>query len=122
MPKTPEITIVDDDASVRMAVSRLVRSLGYVAHAFPSADEFLKSQELESTSCLIADVQMPRMSGTELQDLLRSQNRHLPIIFITAFPEENIKSRAMHSGAISFLAKPLDGPSLIKQIQRALKP
>jgi FixJ family two-component response regulator len=118
--KTPEVAIVDDDASVRTAVSRLVRSLGYVAHAFSSAEEFLKSQELDSASCLIADVQMPRMSGLALQNLLRNQNRHLPIIFITAFPEENIRLRAMHAGAVSFLTKPLDGQTLIKQIHRAI--
>jgi FixJ family two-component response regulator len=120
LPQAPEISIIDDDASVRTAVSRLVRSLGYVANAFASAEEFLNSGQLDTTSCLIADVQMPHMSGIELQDLLRRQARQLPIIFITAFPEPNIRARAMNGGGIGFLAKPIDGESLIKHIQAAV--
>ena len=120
MPQAPEISIIDDDASVRTAVSRLVRSLGYVATTFASAEEFLNSAQLDTASCLIADVQMPHMSGLELQDLLRRQARQLPIIFITAFPELNIKARAMNGGGIGFLAKPIDGESLIKHIQAAV--
>jgi FixJ family two-component response regulator len=120
LPQAPEISIVDDDASVRTAVSRLVRSLGYVANAFASAEEFLNSVQLDTTSCLIADVQMPHMSGLELQDLLRRQARQLPIIFITAFPEPNIRARAMNGGGLGFLAKPIDGESLIKHIQAAV--
>jgi FixJ family two-component response regulator len=115
-----EVSIIDDDASVRAAVSRLVRSLGYIANAFPSAEEFLSSPQINTASCLITDVEMPRMSGMELQDLLSSQGRQIPIIFITAFPEENIRARALHAGAIGFLAKPIDGTALIKQIQTAL--
>lgn len=120
MPLAPEISIIDDDASVRTAVSRLVRSLGYIANAFASAEEFLNSEQIDTTSCLIADVQMPQMSGLELQDVLRRQARQLPIIFITAFPEPNIRARAMNGGGIGFLAKPIDGESLIKHIQAAV--
>jgi FixJ family two-component response regulator len=120
LPQAPEISIIDDDASVRTAVSRLVRSLGYAAVAFASAEEFLNSAQLDTASCLIADVQMPHMSGIELQDLLRRQARQLPIIFITAFPEPNIKARAMNGGGIGFLAKPIDGNLLIKHIHAAV--
>ena len=120
MAQAPEISIIDDDVSVRTAVSRLVRSLGYVATTFASAEEFLNSAQLDTASCLIADVQMPHMSGLELQDLLRRQARQLPIIFITAFPELNIKARAMNGGGIGFLAKPIDGESLNKHIQAAV--
>jgi FixJ family two-component response regulator len=120
LPQAPEISVIDDDASVRTAVSRLVRSLGYVANTFASAEEFLNSAQLDRTTCLIADVQMPHMSGLELQDLLRRQARQLPIIFITAFPEPNIKARAMNGGGIGFLAKPIDGDLLIKHIHAAV--
>jgi len=120
LPQIPVISIIDDDVSVRMAMSSLVRSLGYVAYTFASAEEFLESQQIDATSCVIADVQMPHMSGMELQDLLRNQDRHLPIIFITAFPEESIRTRALEAGAVCFLAKPVDGSTLIKHIHAAV--
>jgi FixJ family two-component response regulator len=116
----PVISIIDDDASVRIATDRLVRSLGYVTHTFASADEFLRSPQVDTTSCVIADVQMPGMSGLELQDLLRAQGRRLPIVFITAFPEENVRARAIAAGAIGFLTKPFDGATLIKSLEAAL--
>jgi len=90
------ISIVEDDESVRNAVSRFVRSHGYVAYTFSSVAEFLSSL----TSCVIADVQMPNMNGMELQDALRGQDRHLPIIFITAFPEDAIQARVLRAGAV----------------------
>jgi FixJ family two-component response regulator len=117
----PVISIVDDDASVRVATDRLVRSLGYVAHAFASADEFLRSAEANETLCLIADVQMPGMSGVELQSRLIAEGRRLPIIFITAFPDESVRARALKAGAICFLTKPFDGPTLIRHLDEALK-
>jgi FixJ family two-component response regulator len=116
----PVISIIDDDASVRIATDRLVRSLGYVTHTFASADEFLRSPQVDTTSCVIADVQMPGMSGLELQDLLRAQGRRLLIVFITAFPEENVRARAIAAGAIGFLTKPFDGATLIKSLEAAL--
>ena len=120
MPKVPVISIIDDDVSVRIAISRLVRSLGYLAHAFASADDFLKSQHVHDTWCVIADVQMPGMTGIEMQELLKVQGRSLPIIFVTAFPEENIRARALKEGAIDFLSKPFDGTKLIECIDSAL--
>lgn len=104
-----------------MATNRLVRSLGYVAHAFSSADEFLRSSQVNDTSCVIADVQMPGMSGVELQSLLLAQGHRMPIIFITAFPEESTRARALEAGAICFLTKPFDGPTLIKYLAAAVE-
>jgi FixJ family two-component response regulator len=121
LPRVPVISIIDDDASVRVAANRLVRSLGYVAHTFASAKEFLQSPRIHDTWCVIADVQMPGMSGVDLQSLLNAQGRYVPIIFITAFPEESIRTRALEGGAIGFLSKPFDGQVLIECIDRALK-
>lgn len=121
LPRVPVISIIDDDASVRAAANRLVRSLGYIAHPFASAREFLESSQVDDTSCLIADVQMPGMSGLELQSQLRAQGRALPIIFITAFPEDSVRKRALDAGAICFLIKPFDGPTLVKYLDKALE-
>ena len=121
MPQVPLISIIDDDASVRVATNRLVRSLGYVAHTFASADGFLQSPHVNDTACVIADVQMPGMSGIELQSHLIAQGRSVPMIFITAFPEESIRSRALKAGAVCFLSKPFDGTILIEGIDIALK-
>ena len=120
MPQVPVISIIDDDASVRAATNRLVRSLGYVAFTFASADEFLRSPQLRDSSCLIADVQMPGMSGVDLQSFLRARGSRLPIIFITAFPEESVRARALDAGAVCFLTKPFDGLTLIKYLELAL--
>jgi len=121
LPRVPSISIVDDDASVRVATNRLVRSLGYVAHTFASADDFLQSPHVNDTACVIADIQMPGMSGVELQNVLIAQGRSLPMIFITAFPEESIRSRVLKAGAICCLSKPFDGTILIECIDAALK-
>ena len=120
MSQAPVISIVDDDASVRVATDRLVRSLGYVAYTFGSADEFLRSPQASETSCLIADVQMPGMSGVELQSRLLAEGRCFPIIFVTAFPDENVRTRALDAGAICFLTKPFDGSTLIRHLDAAL--
>jgi FixJ family two-component response regulator len=118
--QVPVITIIDDDASVRIATNRLVRSLGYVTHAFASADEFLRSPQMNATSCVIADVHMPGMDGVELQSHLRAQGSRLPIIFITAFPDESIRARALAGGAVGLLTKPFDATALIKCLDVAL--
>jgi FixJ family two-component response regulator len=119
--QVPVISVVDDDASVRTATARLLRSLGFAAPTFTSANEFLQSPRVGDTSCLIVDVQMPGMSGVELQDYLIAQGHGTPIIFITAFPEDSIRERAMNAGAICFLSKPFDGSRLIECVDRALK-
>jgi FixJ family two-component response regulator len=120
LSEAPVISIIDDDASVRAATNRLVRSLGYDAYTFASADEFLRSPQVDTTACVIADVQMPDMSGVELQDLLRAQGRRLPVIFITAFPDERVRARALDAGALCFLSKPFDGATLVKYLGIAL--
>ena len=88
LPKVPLISIVDDDESVRESTKDLIRSLGYVAATFASAEEYLRSGHVTDTSCLIADVQMPGMSGLELQDRLVADGHRTPIVFITAFPRQ----------------------------------
>jgi FixJ family two-component response regulator len=114
------ISIIDDDASVRTATARLLRSMGFSVYAFASAQEFLSSPRLPETSCVIADVQMPGMSGVELQEYLIAHDHGLPVIFITAFPHERVRERAMKGGAVCFLSKPFDEPQLLECVQRAL--
>jgi FixJ family two-component response regulator len=116
----PVISIIDDDTSVRIATDNLLRSLGHTVHTFASAEEFLQSVHFDDTSCVIADVQMPVMSGVELQALLLSQGHRVPFIFITAFPEATIRARALRAGATCFLTKPFDRITLIKCLEKAL--
>jgi FixJ family two-component response regulator len=120
LQNTPVISIIDDDGSVRSAVGSLVRSLGFIARTFASAEEFLQSPHVNDTSCLITDVQMPGMSGLELQDRVSAEGHRIPFIFITAFPEERMRTRAMEAGALGFLSKPFDSQNLIKVIDKAL--
>jgi FixJ family two-component response regulator len=115
------ISVIDDDASVRAAAKNLLRSHGYTVHTFASAEEFLRSAQLNDTSCVIADVQMPVMSGLDLLTLMRTQGYRAPFIFITAFPDESVRARAFNAGAIGFLAKPFAGPTLIKYLATALE-
>jgi FixJ family two-component response regulator len=98
-----------------------VRSLGFVALTFACADDFLRSPDVHNTSCVIADVQMPGMTGIELQIALIAGGTHLPIIFVTAFPDARIRARAMEIGAVGFLSKPFCGSTLIQHIDDALK-
>jgi FixJ family two-component response regulator len=114
------ISIVDDDKSVREATKGLLRSLGYGAATFASAEDFLQSNQVNETSCLISDVQMPGLSGVELQSLLIARGHRTPIIFVTAHPEENTRARALKAGAIGFLTKPFNEESLIEYIHAAL--
>jgi len=114
------ISIVDDDESVRDATKGLVRSLGYVAATFASGEEFLNSDRVNDTSCLISDVQMPGLDGLELQSRLTAMGRRIPIIFVTAFPREQVRARALKAGAAGFLSKPYSDESLIVCLDRAL--
>src|SRR5262249_55055267 len=111
---------VDDDESVRSAMSSLLRSLGYEACVFASAEAFLSSPRLQDTSCLIVDVQMPGMSGLDLQAELRARGASIPIIFLTAFPEERVRRRAEAAGAVGFFGKPVDGGIIIRCLDAAL--
>lgn len=121
MPQVPVISIIDDDVSVRNAIRTLVRSRGYLAHTYASADEFLESSHLKDTSCIVADVQMPDMSGIELQSLLAERGSTIPFIFITAFPEKRLREKALAAGATCFLSKPIFGEQLAECINKALK-
>ena len=115
------VSIVDDDESVRAAMSSLVRSLGYEALVFASAEAFLASPRISDTSCLIVDIQMPGMSGLDLQSELQARRSAIPVIFITAFPEERIRRRAEAAGAVGFFGKPVDGHTIIKCLDLALR-
>lgn len=118
----PLISIIDDDASIRAAVGNLLQSLGYVVHTFESAEEFLRSDHMDTTACVVADVNMPAMSGVELLIHLRSRDQRVPFIFITAFPDERIRARAFSAGALGFLTKPFDRGHLIACLEQALRP
>jgi FixJ family two-component response regulator len=119
--RLPVISIIDDDASVRAATNNLLRSLGYTVHTFVSAEEFLRTAHLDDTSCVIADVQMPGMSGVDLQARLLTQGYRVPFIFITAFPEETIRARALKAGALCFLTKPFNRLTLTRYLHTALE-
>ena len=120
LPNPPVISIIEDDGSVRAATHNLVRSLGYVVHTFASAEEFLQSPQLDDTSCVIADVQMPTMSGIDLQAHLLAEGYRVPFIFMTAFSEESARARAPKAGATAFLTKPFNGDDLVKCLGAAL--
>jgi len=115
------ISIIDDNASIRVAVERLLKSMGFAVHAFSSASEFLGSPRLKDTRCIVADVEMPGMSGLELQDHLVARGANIPVIFITAFAEDQIRERAMKGGAVCFLSKPFDEAQLLECVRRTLK-
>ena len=117
----PVVSIVDDDAAVRIATTRLVRSHGFVAHGFSSAEEFLASPYVDETSCLITDMRMPGMSGADLQRMLIAQGQRMPIIFVTAYREESRVANVTAAGAAGFLTKPFDGKTLMHCLGEALK-
>jgi FixJ family two-component response regulator len=114
------ISIVDDDELVREGTKALVRSLGYGAHTFASAEDFLGSNHVDDTCCLITDVQMVGVSGVELQRRLIAEGHRMPIIFVTAFPDERTRSRVLNAGAIGFLSKPFSDENLIRCLDAAL--
>lgn len=120
MAKSHVISIIDDDPSVREATQSLIRSLGYDAQVFASAEEYLQSERLSNSSCLITDLHMPGMSGTDLQDRLIADGYQIPIIFVTAYYEDRTRDRVMDAGAFGFLSKPFDDESLIECLDKAL--
>jgi FixJ family two-component response regulator len=118
---TQLISIIDDDACARSATGRLVRSLGWQARTFASCDEFLQSPHLSETSCIVSDVQMPRVSGLELQRRLNARGCRIPMIFMTAFCGNAVEAQAMAGGAVAFLTKPLEAKALSACIEAALR-
>ena len=121
MSKVPLISIIDDDDSVREAMQRLVRSLGYASATFASAEEYLLSGRLRDTSCVITDIKMPGMSGVEMQNRLIANGNRTPVIFVTAFPDEKIRNRVLDAGAYGFFSKPFYENCLIACLEKALE-
>lgn len=114
------ISVLDDDPYVRAAINNLLESRGYIVHTFASAEEFLSSTVSTDTSCVIADVQMPLMTGIDLLTQMRAQGSATPFIFITAFPDESVRVRALKAGAICFLGKPFAATEMMQCLDRAL--
>jgi FixJ family two-component response regulator len=121
MSKAPLISIVDDDALARDGIGTLVESLGYNVITFTSAEHFLQSDVIAETTCLITDLQMPGLSGLQLQEALKSQGCQTPVILITAYPNEQQRKRALDNGAVGFLGKPFDEGSLISCMTAGIK-
>jgi FixJ family two-component response regulator len=115
------VAIIEDDESYRVAVKRLLKSAGFSVQSFASAEDFLSSGQQRETGCLIADIQMPGMSGLDLQAKLNSDHHLIPTIFITAHADEKMRLHAMRAGAVKFLAKPFDGQTLIEAVRVALE-
>ena len=114
------IAVVDDDASVRSATVDLLVSVGFACEAFEAAEEYLRSEAANRTACLILDVRMPGLNGLELQRLLAEQGRAVPIIFITSYPNERARRRAIRGGAICYLPKPYSEEELLGCIRLSL--
>jgi len=120
MNNTSLISVVDDDESVRESLKGLLKALGYVVEAFPSAEDFLGSDATAKTNCLVLDVALPGMSGLDLQRVLVDRGERVPIIFITSRLDETVISRMRTDGAVDCLAKPFRHDALIKGIKRCL--
>lgn len=118
---TTLITVVDDDESIRESLPDLIRAFGFSANAFSSAQEFLESDNLNATKCLILDVSMPGMSGLDLQKKLKLRRQEIPIVFITAHVEETDRLRLIEQGAIDCLFKPFSEADLLKAVNTALQ-
>jgi FixJ family two-component response regulator len=116
----PLISIVDDDDSLRNSLNNLLRSLGFRTESFSSGEDFLNSNHLHDTDCLILDVRMPGMNGLNLQHHLAKANLRLPIVFITSHSDDEARSRALDAGAVAFLYKPCREETLVEAIDSAL--
>lgn len=114
------ISVIDDDEQVRDAVSGLVRALGYTAAAFASAEEYLRSDHVCTSSCVVTDLRMSGMSGADLQSRLIADGNRTPMIFMTAFADDATRARVLNAGAAGFLKKPFDDKSLVQCLEKAL--
>lgn len=114
------VAVVDDDEAVRDALSNLLASLDLGVATFASAEEFLASSACRAAACVITDVQMPGMSGLDLQRHLVGNGNRIPVILITAFPRDHVRQQAEANGAFGFFSKPFDGGLMIDCIERAL--
>jgi FixJ family two-component response regulator len=120
VPKRTWIAIVDDDDSVREAIKGLIRSAGFAASTFPSAKEFLASSAISSTSCLIADITMPDMTGPELHAQIKAMGKNIPTILITAYPSDRGREQALKAGVLGYLTKPFSDDDLLDCIRSAV--
>ena len=114
------ICIIDDDDSLRAALVGLVRSVGYEARGFASAEAFLQSGAIDACACLVTDIQMPGMSGVELKEHLTAQQIDMPVIMITGRPDPSLEGKARAAGAAAFMKKPFDASALIGYLDKAL--
>jgi len=121
MSEAPLIAIVDDDELARDGIRDLVESLGYAAATFASAERFLQSPVIARATCLITDLQMPGQNGLELQRELRSRGYQMPVILVTAYPNEKHRTHALDNGAVGFLSKPIDERWLMECLNDAIK-
>lgn len=121
MALRPLVSVVDDDESVRESLPDLLRALGFAAQAFSSAEEFLASELVSQTRCLVLDIAMPGMSGPALQRELALRHQEIPIVFITAHESENVRSRLLAGGAVECLFKPFSEAALLDAVQAALR-
>jgi FixJ family two-component response regulator len=122
MPQTaPAIVVIDDDASVRRALQRLLRAAGFAVQTFATAHEFLDADQWAQTACLVLDVHLPGMSGFELQEYLAVSGALIPIVFITAHDDATTREPSSRAGVVAYLRKPFDQGMLIEAIARALR-
>ncbi len=119
-PATPLVFVVDDDASVRKSLVRLVKAAGYQAEAFASVRDFLARRPYDGPCCLVLDVRMPGLTGLDLQEALRAAGQRLSIVFITGYRDVPVSVKAMKGGAVDFLTKPVDEGTLLGAIQQAV--
>lgn len=117
----PLVAIVDDDELFRRSVERLVRSAGFRAETFGSAEDFLALGHLNGTACAILDMQLPGMSGLDLQHRLIGESRPMPIVFVSAHEDAVMRANALRAGAIAFLQKPFDDSTLLDALDRWIK-
>jgi FixJ family two-component response regulator len=121
MPKASLVSVVEDDQYFRESMKRLMRSLGYNVEAFSSAADFLASPRLIETTCLVADVHMPAMTGVELYRYLVEAGYTIPTILVTAYPDDVDRARALNDGVVCYLRKPVDEQHLIQCLRSALE-
>jgi FixJ family two-component response regulator len=119
--KKPFIACVDDDRWARDALQGLLRTSGFTAEVFSSAEEFLQSDRLDETACLITDLHLRGISGLQLQSRLAALDYCIPIVLITAFPNDRVREQALRAGAVCFLDKPFDADDLLTCIRSALR-
>ena len=121
MDPRPLISVVDDDESVRESLPDLLREFGFEAQTFSSAEEFLASESVANTNCLLLDVAMPGMSGPDLQRVLKTRGQSIPIVFITAQRDATVRPRLIAEGAVECLFKPFEPNDLVEALNTALR-